>query len=58
MLFTGQYPHANGVLGNVNSTTVQYENYAPGNRGVLLRRLASSRLQSGVPGQTTPRPTQ
>ena len=27
MLFTGQYPHANGVLSNVNSTTVQYENY-------------------------------
>ena len=27
MLFTGQYPHANRVLGNVNSTTVQYENY-------------------------------
>jgi len=27
MLFSGQYPHANGVLGNVNSTTVQYENY-------------------------------
>ena len=27
MLFTGQYPHANGVLANVNSTTVEYENY-------------------------------
>ena len=27
MLFTGQYPHANGVLTNVNSTTVEYENY-------------------------------
>ena len=27
MLFSGKYPHANGVLGNVNSSTVQYENY-------------------------------
>ncbi len=27
MLFSGKYPHANGVLGNVNSSTVQYENF-------------------------------
>ncbi|MBT98153.1 MAG: sulfatase [Dehalococcoidia bacterium] len=27
MLFSGKYPHSNGVLGNVNSSTVQYENY-------------------------------
>ena len=27
MLFSGKYPHKNGVYGNVNSSTVQYENY-------------------------------
>lgn len=27
MLFSGKYPHSNGVLGNVNSSTVRYENY-------------------------------
>ncbi|MDP7449551.1 MAG: sulfatase, partial [Candidatus Latescibacteria bacterium] len=27
MLLSGRYPHANGVLGNVNSSTVQYDNF-------------------------------
>ena len=51
MLFTGKYPHANGVLSNCNSSTVQYENFLKASERCISDVLHDAGYSQGYIGK-------